>query len=173
VINEILADPHSEAGDANNDGDVDSSDDEFIEIINNSVSPLDISEWSIGDVLDIRHTFPTGTILNPGCGLVLFGGGNPNGDFGLGLVQVASSGKLGLNNSMETIYVYDLQLDIVTSFSYGEEAGDDQSITRDPDIVGNPPLRKHSLASGSNGALFSPGTMINGSIFSGCLEYGT
>jgi hypothetical protein len=170
VINEILADPHSEAGDANNDGDVNSSDDEFIEIINNSVLPLDISEWSIGDVLEIRHTFQIGTILDPGCGLVLFGGGNPNGDFGIGLVQVASSGKLGLNNSMETIFVYDSQLDIVTSLSYGEEAGDDQSITRDPDIVGNPPLRKHSLASGSNGAIFSPGTMINGSIFSGCVD---
>lgn len=170
VINEILADPDSELGDANNDGDVDFSDDEFIEMINNSSTPMDISTWSIGDTLDIRHTFPAGSILEPGCGLVLFGGGFPNGDFGYMLVQVASGGKLGLNENVETIYIYNSQLEIITSLNYGENAGYDQSITRDPDIVGSLPLRKHSLATGSDGALFSPGTMINGSIFSGCMD---
>jgi hypothetical protein len=170
VINEILADPDSTFGDANNDGDVDYSDDEFIEIINNSSSTLDISSWSLGDVLDIRHTFPAGSLLDPGCGLILFGGGLPSGDFGNFIVQVATSGKLGLNDNMEIIYIYDTHLEIITSLSYGEEAGDNQSITRDPDIVGAPPLRKHSLAIGSNSALFSPGIMINGSYFSGCSD---
>lgn len=170
VINEILADPDSEFGDANNDGVVDYSDDEFVELINNSSIPMDISAWSIGDVLSIRHSFPAGTILEPGCGLILFGGGIPNGDFGNFVVQVASTGELSFNDIMETIYVYDSQQDIVASLGYGEESGDDQSITRDPDIVGTQPLKKHSLASGSNGAIFSPGTMIDGSIFSGCME---
>lgn len=170
VINEILADPDSTFGDANHDGDVDYSDDEFIELINNSSSPIDISSWSIGDVLDIRHTFPTGSLLEPGCGLVLFGGGLPSGDFGNFLVQVASSGTLGLNDNMEIIYIYDTHLEIITSLSYGEEAGDNQSITRDPDVVGGLPLRKHSLASGSYGALFSPGIMVNGNYFSGCSD---
>jgi len=170
VINEVLADPDSVSGDANNDGEVDSSDDEFIELINDSSSPLDISSWSIGDVLDIRHTFPSGSILEPGCGLLLFGGGVPDGDFGNFLVQTASSGKLGLNDNMDIIYIYDTQLEIISSLSYGEEAGDNQSITRDPDILGSTPLRKHSLATGSGGTIFSPGTMINGYYFSGCID---
>ncbi len=170
VINEILADPDSTFGDANNDGDVDYSDDEFMEIINNSSSPMDISSWSIGDVLDIRHIFPSGSLIEPGCGLVLFGGGLPSGNFGNFSVQVATSGKLGLNDNMEIIYIYDTHLEIITSLSYGEEAGDNQSITRDPDIVGAPPLSKHSLASGSNGAFYSPGLMIDGNYFSGCSD---
>ena len=170
VINEILADPDVDMGDANNDGIVDNSDDEFIEIINSSETLRDISGWAFGDVLDIRHTFPDGSILEPSCGLVLFGGGNPNGNFGNSLVQVASSGKLGLNDNMENIYLYNSQLEVVASLSYGEEAGDNQSITRDPDIVGTTPLRKHSLATDSNGSFFSPGTQINGINFSGCPE---
>jgi hypothetical protein len=73
-----------------------------------------------------------------------------------------------LNDGMETIYLYDSQLDIVASLSYGEEGSDDQSITRDPDIIGSLPLRKHSLAAGSGGSNYSPGTLINGDYFSGC-----
>jgi hypothetical protein len=170
VINEILADPDSDIGDANNDGDVDYSDDEFIEIINNSSLAMDISSWSIGDVLELRHTFPAGTVIDPGCGLILFGGGSPIGNFGNFSVQTASSGNLGLNDNMEIIYIYDSQLEIITSLAYGEEGGDNQSITRDPDIAGTVPLRKHSLATGSNGEIYSPGTMINGSNFSGCTD---
>lgn len=170
VINEILADPDPDIGDANNDGSVHYSDDEFVEIINNSSSILDISGWSIGDMLDIRHTFPSGTFLNPGCGVIIFGGGSPNGGFGNFLVQVASSGKLGLNDNMEIVYIYDSNIEVVKTLSYGEEAGDNQSITRDPDIIGPVPLRKHTLATGANGAMYSPGNMISGSIFSGCSE---
>ena len=170
VINEILADPDSENGDANNDGEVDDADDEFIEIINNSITPVDISEWSLADYLSIRHVFPEGSIIEPGCGLILFGGGTPSGTFGNVAVQVASTGSLGLNDNMEIVYLYDADQETITSISYGEEGGDDQSITRDPDIFGVPPLRKHSLASGSNGAIFSPGTMVNGNTFSGCIE---
>jgi hypothetical protein len=168
VINEILADPGPISGDANRDGTVGVSDDEFIEMVNSSTHQLDISGWAVGDVLDIRHIFPQGSILEANCSLVLFGGGIPDGVFGNSLVQVASSGKLGLNDGMETIYLYDSQLDIVASLSYGEEGSDDQSITRDPDIIGSLPLRKHSLAAGSGGSNYSPGTLINGDYFSGC-----
>jgi len=168
VINEILADPDDVLGDANNDGDVDYLDDEFIEIVNDSSSPVDISTWAVGDVFGIKHVFPAGSILEPNCGVVLFGGGNPTGNFGNMLTQVASSGKLNLNDQMETIYLYNTQLEVVVSLSYLEEARDDQSITRDPDLIGIPPLIKHSLAVGSNGTLFSPGTRINGVKFSGC-----
>lgn len=170
VINEIHADPHPSLGDANLDGVVDPADDEFVEFVNDSQYSIDISGWTIGDALDYRHTFPPGSIVSAQCGIVVFAGGAPNGLFGNSVVQVASSGNLGLNNLGDIIYLYDTTMEIFTSIAYGEEAADDQSITRDPDIIGEIPLRKHSLAFGSNGVLYSPGTKIDGSYFSGCSE---
>jgi hypothetical protein len=170
VINEIHAVPHSSLGDANLDGIVDSADDEFIEFVNNSLNSIDISGWIIGDLLDYRHTFPLGSIVSPQCGIVVFAGGTPNGSFGNSIVQTASSGSLGLNNRGDVIYLYDSNLEIINSITYHEEGSDEQSITRDPDITGEEPLRKHSLATGSNGALYSPGTRIDGSSFSGCSD---
>jgi len=168
VINEIQADPHAILGDANNDGFVDYSDDEFIELVNQSSSLIDLSGWSIHDSMESRHLFPEGSVVEPGCGVLVFGGGTPTGNFGNFLVQIASSGRLGLNDRIETIYIYNTLLEQVTSIVYGEEADDGQSITRDPDLIGGTPLRKHSLATGSNGALFSPGTRIDGDFFAGC-----
>jgi hypothetical protein len=170
VINEIHADPHSSLGDANHDGVVNTADDEFIEFVNDSTSSLNISGWTLGDSLDIRHTFPQGSFIAPHCGIVVFAGGTPNGLFGNSVVQIASSGNLGLNDREDLIYLYDSTMEMIISIAYGEEAGDDQSITRDPDITGEEPLRKHSLASGSNGSLFSPGIKIDGSYFSGCSD---
>jgi hypothetical protein len=168
VINEILSDPHSSLGDANNDGIVDSGEDEFVELVNNSIVSIDLGGYSFGDALDVRHTFPSGTIIEPNCGMVLFGGGVPVGSFGKGLVQVASSGNLGLNDRGDVVYIYDDSLVVVKNISYSEEGGDDQSITRDPDIIGGKPFVKHSLATGSGGSLFSPGTKIDGTNFPGC-----
>ena len=170
VINEIQADPHSSLGDANYDGIVDPAQDEFVEFVNDSSASIDLSGWAFGDFLEIRHTFPPGSFIAPNCGIVLFGGGTPSGHFGNSLVQVASSGMLGLNDQGDIVYLYDDSMSIVKTISYGEEAGDDQSITRDPDITGGQPLVKHSLATDSNGSLFSPGMKIDGSYFSGCTE---
>jgi hypothetical protein len=168
VINEIHADPHYALGDANADGIVDDSDDEFIEIVNDSQSPIDLSSWALGDFFGLRHTFPPGSVVAPGCGIVVFGGGEPSGDFGNSLVQVASSGMLGLNNNGDGVYLYDTEGFIVISYTFGVEASDDQSITRYPDVIGEEPLIKHTTAPGSEGTLFSPGTQIDGGYFSGC-----
>jgi len=77
-------------------------------------------------------------------------------------VQTASSGGLGLNNSGDTVTLNDgvTDQDIVT---YASEAGDNQSLTRDPDISGS--FVKHTTATNSVGAAFSPGTRIDGSSF--------
>ena len=168
VFNEIHADPHSSLGDANSDGEVDTSDDEFVEIVNNSSLPIDLSDWELGDAFGVRHVFPQGSIVAPGCAVLLFGGGDPGGSFGNSLVQTASSGKLGLNDHGDIVYLYDTNGNVLASNTFGDEGGDDQSITRDPDILGGEPLVKHSAATGSGGSLFSPGTQIDGSQFSGC-----
>lgn len=166
VINEIHADPASDlTGDANGDGVRDAEDDEFVEIVNDSGAPFDLSGWTINDEVGVRHTFPGGTIIPTDCAIVVFGGGTPTGTFGGVTVQTASSGTLGLNNGGDTVTLNDGSSD-VTSHAYGGEGGNNQSLTRDPDITGS--FVQHSSATGSGGALFSPGTMVDGSTFSGC-----
>ncbi len=167
VINELLADPDTVSGDANEDGVRDSSDDEFIEFVNTSGSDLEISGWTVSDSSSIRHVFPPGTVMPAGCSIVVFGGGTPVGIFGGSLVQAASTGRLGLNNSGDTVTLNDGAVDIAEQ-TYGSEGGDNQALTRDPDIIGL--FVKHSMATGSGGALFSPGTRLDGFAFAGCDE---
>jgi predicted extracellular nuclease len=166
IINEFLADPAPDlAGDANGDGTRDGSQDEFVELINSSTSPIDIGGWTLADTYSVRHTFPGGTIVPAGCGIVVFGGGSPTGVFGLMMVQTASTGMLGLNNSGDTITLNDGSTD-VAAHAYGGEGGNNQSLTLDPDVTGV--FVQHSTATGSGGALLSPGTTVDGSKFAGC-----
>lgn len=167
VINEILADPDAIGGDANGDGIVNSSQDEFVEIVNNDATSLNISGWTLSDAVGVRHTFPSGTVIPAGCSVVVFAGGAPTGTFGHSLVQVASSGQLGLNNAGDTVTLNN-GVGNMASYTFGAEGGDNQSLTRDPDVTGGEPLVKHTTATGSGGTLHSPGTKIDGSQFPGC-----
>ncbi|MBT8108347.1 MAG: lamin tail domain-containing protein [Gammaproteobacteria bacterium] len=166
VINEIHADPASGLpGDANGDGIRNFSDDEFVELVNTSASDIDVSGWTLADGASIRHTFPAGSIVESGCSVVVFGGNTPTGEFGASLVQIASSGALGLNNSGDTVTLSDGSISLSTS--YGGAGGNNQSLTLEPDVTGTSYVQ-HSTASGSGGTLFSPGTRADGSQFPGC-----
>jgi len=168
VINEIHADPAPDLpGDANGDGVRDAYDDEFIEIYNDSGAAMDISGWEIHDLDGVRHVFPEATIVPYQCVVVVFGGGTPTGFFGGAVVQTASTGHFVLNNTGDTVTVYDDQGVEIASYVYGAEGNDDQSLTRDPDVVGPEPLVKHSTAQGAVG-IYSPGTLVDGSYFPGC-----
>ena len=168
VINEFLADPASgSAGDANGDGTRDFSDDEFVELVNISGGDMDISGWTLADGASVRHTFPVDSIVLEGCSVVVFGGDTPTGVFGKSLIQTASTGAVGLNNSGDTITLNDGASDVAVT-TYGSEGGDNQSLTLDPDVSGTLPYVKHSEASSSSGSLFSPGTNADGSQFAGC-----
>lgn len=170
IINEFLADPAPGlSGDANGDGVRDAEDDEFVEIFNNTGADVDISGWRLFDAVGIRHIFPANTIIPDGCAIVIFGGGAPTGNFGSALIQIASTGTLALNNTGDTIRLNNGVID-QASHNYGNEANNGQSQTRDPDITGG--FVRHGLATGSGGALFSPGTQINGSQFAGCYHCG-
>jgi predicted extracellular nuclease/methionine-rich copper-binding protein CopC len=169
VINEIHAHPAADvAGDANGDGFSDPLQDEFIEVFNNSGAEADISGWALADQFGIRHQFPEGTLVPNRCAIVVFGGGVPLGEFGGSLVQVASSGSLGLDDSGDTITLSVDSIE-VGSVSYGIEGNGDQALTRDPDIEGA--FEGHLTASSPLGKLFSPGTRLDGTIFWGCPGY--
>ena len=166
MINEILADPDPVQGDSNRDGVISSDDDEFLELVNISEQALDLSGWMVFDGVRLRFTVPEGTILGPGCGLVVFGGGQPEGDFGGSLVFTASS--LGLNNRGDVITMKDPAGIEVAGVSYGPEGNQDQSLTRNPDLIGPLPLVPHSQLPQAGGKLFSPGTRSDGAAFGRC-----
>ena len=168
VINEIHADPDSVLGDANGDGVISTTQDEFVEIVNNTGGTVDLSGRALHDGIGLKHTFPANTVLNDGCAALVFAGGTPTGSFGGSRVQIASSGSLELNNTGDTVTLFDLNATPVASYTYGGEGGDNQSLTRDPDVIGPEPLVKHGTASGSGGVLFSPGTKVNGAAFVAC-----
>jgi len=152
VINEILADPDATNGDANGDGVVSTTDDEFVEIVNRSGYSVDISNWVISDGYSDRHTVTDGTTIGDGVALVVFSGGTPTGISGI--VHTASTGALGLNNTSDDVTLKDASGGTIVTYSYGSEGGDNQSIARNPDYTGD--FVKHSTISG-NAVLFSPG----------------
>src|SRR5215813_5855977 len=144
VINEYLADPAGSApgdfaGDANGDGVRDSTDDEFVEVVNAGPLPLNVGLFTISDASQTRFTFPAGKIIPPGEAAVVFGGGAPTGAFGNaaanGLVFTAGSAGLSLNNGGDTIVVRDNLAVVVSGLTFGSAEGNaNQSITRSPDI---------------------------------------
>ena len=176
IINEVLFDPASDdsattdvvEGDANGDGARDSAQDEFIEFYNNSDTDLDISGYTISDGSQLRHTFPAATVIPANKFLVVFGGGTPTGTFGNAIVQIASEGanpQLNLNNSGDVITIRTAANAIALVYdsgSTGIDHGDNQSVTRSPDITGNFVL--HTTANAS--LFFSPGLKVDGAALS-------
>ena len=150
IINEILADPGTTDGDANNDGTINTSQDEFVELYNIGNQPLDISGYTMEDGYTTRHTFPAQTTIGSGEFFVLFGGGsvdNFNGNS-----QVSSSGSLGLNNGGDDVIIKNTAGVVVVTVTYS--GATDQSICRDPDFTGE--FVGH-LSHSTNARVFSPG----------------
>src|SRR5205085_11079626 len=143
---------------------------EFIELVNQSSSAVNITGWTIrtrsliGTTSTLRHTFSPATIVPAGDAIVIFGGGNINAGnpaFGGAQVTKASTGQLSLTNTGLFIIVNDDTGNVVAEFAYGGTTGfrgdQDQSLTRSPDISGSFVL--HTAASGNK--KFSPGTMAD------------
>jgi uncharacterized protein YjdB len=164
IINEVLYDPPSgSAGDANGDGTRDANDDEFIEFVNTSTTSLDLSGYELYDGLALRtatprHIFPAGSILGPDSALVIFGGGNPTGNFGTAQVVVATTGIINLSNNGDTITLKDSLGNVVLTLDIEPWSNNpDESYTRFPDITGS--FIQHA---DTTTLLFSPGTYVDG-----------
>jgi hypothetical protein len=168
ILNEVLYDPSNNLldGDANGDGTYVHAEDEFIELINLSASPADISGYKVFDAENLalnqpNHTFPAGTIIPPGKALVLFGGGTPTGTFGNAIIQTSTSGDLNLSNAGDFITIMDAAGDTIITFDIEPLSNNpNEAYTRNPDLTGD--FEQHA---GVNGLLFSPGTKTDGSPF--------
>jgi hypothetical protein len=159
IINEFLADPApGAAGDANNDGVTSSNADEFIELVNAGIDPVDISGWSLSDATRVRHIFGPSTVLDSMQYMVIFGGGSPV----LPEInwQTASTGTLSLNNGGDTIFLSDINSAPADQVTYGAEAAENQSLTRYPDGT-RVNFQQHSTVPTANGRLYSPGTPVD------------
>lgn len=165
VLNEVLYDPSNSGlkGDANGDGVYNQDQDEFVELVNNSTSPLDISGYKIFDTTGLtsntpRHIFPAGTVLQGGKAVVVFGGGKPTGSFGGSIVQTASAGLLNLNNDADIVTVTDASGKTLQTFDIAPLSHNpDESYTRNPDLTGA--FVQHSTV--VKGRLFSPGMKVD------------
>jgi hypothetical protein len=137
LINEVLADP---AADANGDGVVSATQDEFVELVNTQANNVSLASWTLSDLVQIRHTFSAETVI-PALGFfAVFGG-------------------LGLNNGGDSVTLRDASGIAVDAMTYGAEGGQDASLTRFPDGVG-----AFALHTAVNGLAFSPGRMADGSL---------
>ncbi len=168
VLNEFLADPPAElAGDSNCDGERDSGDDEFVEIVNVADHTLDLSGVTIADADRVRFTFPPGTSIEAGAVAVVYGGGTASCAYPEAAL-VFVSGGLSLNNSDDTITIAtsDGATDLV-SYTYPGDSGpsgeEDQSVNLNPDVTGAA-YALHGDVPGAVG-VYSPATRVDGSFF--------
>ena len=154
-ISEVLADPPSgAAGDANQDGQRDGYEDEFIELYNADSTSVDISGWRLGDSTspDTHFQFPPDAVIEPGSYVVLFGGGHPSG---FTVPVYTDDGRIGngLTNSGEDIQLIDDAGNTIAVVSY-DDWPDDQSLVRTP--PDGDTFVPHKTASPTE-APFSPG----------------
>ena len=156
VISEVLADPPSgAAGDANQDGQRDTYEDEFIELYNAGSASVDISGWRLGDSSpsDTYFQFPANTVIESGSYVVLFGGGNPSGFTVPVYTDDGKIGGNGLTNGGEKIRLIDDNDTEVSVISH-DDWPSKQSLVRNP--PDGDALVPHKTASTVK-ALFSPG----------------
>ena len=109
IISEVLADPPSGlAGDANQDGECDPYEDEFIELYNAGPVPIALAGWRLGDAgpLSGYFHFSSDAVIDPGSYVVLFGGGNPSG-FTIPVYTDDGTIGDGLTDTGESIHLID------------------------------------------------------------------
>ena len=162
IINEILAAP---VLDTNKDSIFKSDQDEFIEIVNISGIPLDLSNLTISDNIRSRHIIPVGTILNNLEPLIIFGGGDITTFSSTIKSQAASTGSLSLNNSgQEQVTISTSTNQIIDQIIFDNTNLQGVSLNRLPDLSFNTLIAHNKLLKAIDN--FSPGTRIDNSLFS-------
>lgn len=162
IINELL--PNAVAIDVNGDGVTNSSQDEFVEIVNVLTTPVDISEFELNTTAGAVHIFDNPTIIPAGGSIVVFGGGaapnfpaaNMNGS-----AQFALNGALALDDTTDTVTIFDAgPTNMIHSITYNGPTAD-ISLNRMIDGDIGTAFVNHGNATGAVGN-FSPGFKVDG-----------
>jgi hypothetical protein len=172
IVNEFCANPSGQ--DTNLDGARSSTADEFVEIVNCTKDPVDLSYLTLRDATGETHRFPNPTTLQPGKAIVVFGGGTPR-DL---LAQSQQSGAGGLNlTNDDTIEIrtlpgtsgtgvgttiYRVDFKAAPAAVSMTNPVDGARITKNPATSAD--YVDHSKAQGSKSS-FSPGAKADGSKF--------
>ena len=137
IINEFLADPGT-VNDANGDGTMSTSEDEFVELYNAGEVPVILDGCTLEEGSGIFHRFPEGTILQPEEAYVVFAGGTPTTECNSATANVRNF--IGLNNGGDVITVRDPDGRVQAQVRYGTSsptglpaAPDDESLALYPD----------------------------------------
>lgn len=136
IVNEVLANEpgSSTAG-------------EGVEIVNTGGTAIDIGGWTLRDGTALRHTFASGTTLQPGKAITVFGGASavPGGIAAV----AASTGALSLANGGDQVILRNSAGTTVQSMSYTSSlaSSDGVSINRSPDGSASGTWVKHNTIS--------------------------
>jgi hypothetical protein len=172
AFNEALADVPPST-DVNGDGNGDTTQDEFVEIVNAgevSVTLAQTALWDSGNDT-ARHSFAADAVLAPGEAIVVFGGGTARIKVRDHCSAVVADNEddglqhgLALNNDGDTIRLLDKSGSELAKFTYSGEVSD-AAYVLDPEIDGSDYVSAED-SKGSTGA-FSPCTLANGDEFPG------
>lgn len=147
IINELLPNPMgTDLGE------------EYVEIVNVGDASVDLSGWTLGDAVDARrHVFAAGQRLGAGQALVIYDrGSRPH----ILNAITASSTLLSLNNSTETITIFDATGAAIDAVSYATTR---EGVSLNRQVDGDPLslFVNHTLVTGAVGNL-SPGVRATG-----------
>ncbi len=137
VINELMASNISAVTD--NAGEYD----DWIELYNNSTSPVDISGYFLTDntVNLTKYTFPQGTVLLPNAYLIVWADEDAS--------QGAFHANFKLSAAGEQLYLLNPGQELVDSISWGQQVAD-MGFARVPNGVGNFIIQQHTYAANNN-----------------------
>ncbi|MEN8772320.1 MAG: lamin tail domain-containing protein [Akkermansiaceae bacterium] len=158
VINELLYDP-SPGNDVNQDGDANTSQDEFVEIVNIGADSVNIGGYQLTDLSGNFFEFPAGTMIGANEAILVFGGGSPAAILNGAAVFV---GAPSLNNSGDTITLQDSSFAQIDQVIFEDNSSDDESLNRSPELTGA--FSPHTTIAGAIGSE-SPGTDVTGASF--------
>lgn len=172
VINEAYNVVSGSSSDVNGDG-VANFGDEFVEIVNVSAAPIDLSFYSLREngFYDSNrpavHIFPEGTVLAPGAAIVVFSGGNltpgTTAAFGTAEIQLASDGGLFFTDTGDFVQLMSSSGQEAALITLPNATASNSSTTLATDASYTSGYVLHT--STIPGTIASPGTEIDGSPF--------
>lgn len=135
---------------------------EFVEIVNVGGTAISIGGWTLSDGAGVKHTFASGTTVNPGQAIVVYGAssGIPAG---LTNAVAATAGTLALGNGGDSVILKN-GTTTVTSYTYSSALSgtDGVSMNRNPDVSATGSWVLHTAVSSLTS---SGGKRANGTAF--------